>query len=71
MSLPSFPVLEQLYNLDRSSSGFHDQLTNVLYGEEYRQCVPNLLGDSLIWLVEYLNNVRYRATLSHSPLKPS
>ena len=71
MSLPSFPVLEQLHNLNRSSSGFHDQLTNVLYGEEYRQCVPNLQGDNLMWLVEYLNNVRYRATLSHSPLKPS
>ena len=71
MSSPSFPALQQLPSLDRSLSGFHDQLTNVLYGEEYRQCVPNLQGNDLIWLVEYLNKVHYRATLSRSPLKPS
>lgn len=58
MSSPSFPALQQLHNLNGSLSEFHDQLTNVLYGEEYRQCVPNLQGNDLMWLVEYLNKVR-------------
>ena len=71
MSSPSHPVLQQLHHLDRSLSGFQDQLTNVLYGEEYRQCVPNLQGNDLVWLVEYLDKVRCRAALSNFPLKPS
>ena len=58
MSLPNSPALEQLRRLDRSSSEFHDQLCNVFYGEEYQKCVPNLEGDDLVWLVDYLDGVR-------------
>lgn len=54
----SRPVLEQLRYIDRSSSGFHDQLTKVLYGEKYQQYVPNLQGDDLVWLIDYLDEVR-------------
>jgi hypothetical protein len=71
MSSPSPPALQQLHRLDRSSSGFHDQLSNVLYGEEYTQCVPNLQDDDLTWLVDYLDKVRRRVALPHSPLKPA
>jgi len=63
MSSPSPPVLQQLYRLNGSSSGFHDQLSNVLYGKEYIQCLPNLEGDDLVWLVEYLDKVRFRVAL--------
>ena len=69
MSSLGSPALQQLHLLDRPLSGFHDQLSNVLYGEEYRQCVPNLRGDDLIWLVDYLDKVRGRIFPPHSPLK--
>jgi hypothetical protein len=71
MSSPSTPVLQQLHLLDTSSSGFHDQVSNVLYGEEYRQCVPIIQGDDIVWLVDYLDRVRRRTALPRSPLKPS
>ena len=68
MSSPSFPALQQLYHLNGSSSGFHDRLKDVLYGEEYRQCVQNLQRDDLVWLVNYLDNVRRRIALPCSLL---
>ena len=61
MSSLGHPALQQLHRLDRSSSGFHDQLSSVLYGEEYQKCVQNLQCDDLVWLVEYLDKVRRRA----------
>jgi hypothetical protein len=70
MSSPSTPVLQQLHRLDTSSSGFHDQLSNVLYGKEYRQCVPKLEGDDLVWFVDYLDGVRRHTARLHSPFKP-
>ena len=71
MSLPSSPALQQLNSLERSSPDFHDQFCNVLYGEEYVQCVPNIQGDDLAWLVNYLDKVRRRVALLRSPLKPA
>ena len=58
MSSPASPALQQLQRLNRSSSDFEDQLNDVLYGEEYRQCVQYLQGDDLVWLVDYLDKVR-------------
>ncbi|KAF9643878.1 hypothetical protein BDM02DRAFT_3191109 [Thelephora ganbajun] len=55
MSSPSSPTLQQLYRLDASSPDFGDQLSNVLYEQEYQQCVPNLQGDDPVWLVDYLD----------------
>ena len=68
MSSSSTPMLQQLSRLDRSSSGFHDQLSNILCGEEYEQCVPNLQGNDLVWLVDYLEKVRHRVAFPHSSL---
>ena len=56
-------LLERLRRLDRSSPGFHDQLSNILYGEDYTRGVPDLQGDDLMWLVDYLDNVRRRVPL--------
>ena len=56
----SRPFLQQLHDFDKSSSGFHDWLSAVLYGKEYRQRVPNLQGDDLVWLVDYLDEVSGR-----------
>jgi len=58
MSPPSHPVLQQLPPLDKSSSRFHDQLSDILHKEEFKICVPGLQDDDLMWLVEYLDKVR-------------
>jgi len=55
--MPSRSPLEQLHRLDRSSLEFHDQVSNVLYGEEYKQWVPTIEGDDLVGLVGYLDEV--------------
>ena len=68
MSSPTSPALQKLHHLDRSSPNFHDQLCNALHGEEYTQCVLNLQGDDLVWIVDYLDKVRRRVTLPYSPL---
>jgi len=71
MSASSSPVLQQLNSLEKSSHDFHDQLHSVLYGNEYVQCVPNLQGDDLAWLVDYLNEVCRHVVLPRSSLKPA
>ena len=70
MSSPTSPALQQLNRLNRSSPEFQDQLNNVIYGEEYRQCVQNLEGDDMVWLVDYLDKVRLHATSPHALPKP-
>jgi len=67
MNPPTLPVFQQLHRIDGSSSGFHDQLTGVLYGEEYRRCAQDLQGDDLVWLVDYLDKVRCHVTFPFSP----
>ena len=73
MSSPTSPVLQQLDRLNRSSPDFHDQLSKVLYGEEYTQCARNLQNGELVWLVEYLDNVRRYVAfpLPRTPLQPA
>ena len=68
MSSPSPPALQLLRHLDRSSPKFHDQLSNIVHGGEYQGCVSNLQGDDLVWLVDYLDEVRRRVALPHFPL---
>ena len=58
MSQPAHPVLEKFHNLDRSLTEYHNQLINILYGEEYARCVITLQGDELRWLVDHLDKVR-------------
>ena len=61
---PGHPILQQLHNLDGSSPKFDLQLSNVLYGDDYMQCVANLQGDNLAWLVDFLDDV------CHCPVRP-
>jgi hypothetical protein len=67
MSLPT--TLQRLDRLNRSSPDFHDQLSNILYEQEYQQCVSNIRGDGLAWLVDYLDKVCRRVAFPRSPLK--
>lgn len=55
MVLPS--SFQHLRDLDRVSPHFHNQLTDFLHGDEYRNAVANLQGEDLAWLVEYLDSV--------------
>jgi len=66
--MSSHNPLTRLRRLDKSSSTFQDQVSNVLYGEEYIQWIPNLQGDDLIGLVDYLDKVRRNVSLLRSPL---
>ena len=65
----SLPVLQEFRCLDGSPSRFHDQLSGILYGQEYWQCVPNLQGNGLVWLVEYLDKVCCHTPVPRSPFK--
>jgi len=50
-------ILKRLHGLDRTSSQFHKRLSGLLRSEEYRSAVPNLQGEDLAWLVDYLESV--------------
>ena len=71
MTSTNFPALQRLYRLDRSSPEFHNQLSKVLYGEEYQQCLPNLQHGDLAWLIDYLDTVCRHVILHLSPLTPA
>ena len=56
--MDSCDLLQQLYDVDRSSPGFKDQLNSILYGKEYNERVQNGdLQDCSVLLVDYLNMV--------------
>jgi hypothetical protein len=69
--MPLHSALKQLDRLNNSLSGFHNELSNVLSWEDYKQCVPNLQNDDLVWLVEYLDRVRYRIAPPRPLLQPA
>ena len=72
MAPPSSPAFQQFHHLDTSSPDFDRQLHNVLYGKEYEQCIPNLKEDDLVWLANYLDEVRRRIVFQvHSAFKPA
>ena len=61
-------VLEQLRGFDRASPQFHKHLSNFLRSEGYRSAIPNLQGEDVAWLVEYLDSVSlYTVSLSSEP----
>jgi len=55
--MSTYKVLNQLHGLDRTSSQFHKRLSGLLRSEAYRSTVPNLQGEHLAWLVDYLESV--------------
>ena len=60
-------LLQTLRDLDRTSPDFHNQLTDFLRGNEYRDVASSLQGEDLIWFVNYLDNVSLR-TVSLRPM---
>lgn len=70
MALPGSPALLKLHLLDGSSPDFDDQVCNVLYGEGYARCVPDLREDDLVWLINYLDRVRRCVVFLQSLINP-
>ena len=68
--MSSYSPLSQLRNLDKSSSDFHDQVSNILHGEEYKQWVSNLQDNDLAGFVDHLDEACHLPSLFRSPLKP-
>lgn len=50
-------IIQEFKKLDTSSSLFPDQLTSLLYKKEYKDCIPNLPDEDVVWLVNYLDDV--------------
>ena len=69
--MASSRLLQELYALDRLSPEFHDNLSNILYGEAYKKCTPRLRDKDLVLLVDCLDKVRCRVPPFRSPLKLS
>ena len=62
VSMITLSPLKQLHDFDRASPQFHKQLSDFLCGNEYQSDVPNLQGEDLVWLVEYLDSVSLQTT---------
>jgi len=70
LSSPTSTVLQQLYNLNQSSSQFNDQLHNVLHSEVYKHSLLSLQGNDLLSLVDYLDKVCCCISIPCSPSEP-
>ena len=68
---PSSPALQKLHRLAVSSPDYGGNLYEVLHEEDYRECVANIGGDDLTWLVDYLDKVCALHRLLHSVLNPA
>ena len=68
---PSLPALQKLHRLAVSSPDYGDNLYEVLHEEDYRECVANIGGDDLTWLVDYLDKVCALHRPLHSVLNPA
>ena len=63
-------TLQHLYDLDRSSSQFPDQLDHFLHHEENVKYTRNLPEDELVGLVNYLDDVRLFLSIDKASLTP-
>ena len=52
-----YDPLKQLHGLNKASPEFHDHLRDFLGGDAYRRALPNLQGEDLASIVEYLDSV--------------
>ena len=61
---------QRLRDLDKASPQFHKHLSDILSENEYRKAIPNLQGEDLVWLVEYLDSVSLQLISSHPTPTP-
>lgn len=55
--MPASDPLGPLRALDISSADSPDKVAELLCDKEYQECIPNLRGRDLAWLVEFLDDV--------------
>lgn len=71
MTSPYPNPLERLLRLEGSSPDFHDQISNILSGEEYKSWVQVIDSRDLVrQLVDYLDKVRHHPSFS-PPTQPT
>jgi len=68
--MSSYNPLNQLRRLDKSSSKFYDQVSEIFGGEEYKQWVRNHRGNDLVGFINHLDKVCHRVSPLCSLLKP-
>jgi len=68
--MSSHNPLTQLRLLDTTSPTFHDQVSEILYGDEYTRWMLGLQGEDLMGLVDYLDDVCRCMSLFSFPLNP-
>ena len=56
--LPQDPFIRQLGQLDRASPQFSDHLTTLLGEGKNLEHIFNLSAQDILWLTDYLDNVR-------------
>lgn len=59
--------LQELHDLDKTSTQFHAKLSNFIRGDVYQSALPSLQNETLTWLTEYLDVVSLRSTLHRNP----
>jgi len=69
MSAHGLNPLERLLHLDRSSPEFNDDVSNILHGDGYRECVQRAGEGTIMELANFLDRVRPRALIFQLPLK--
>jgi len=63
-------LAERLYQLDRSSPQFPEQLNELLHDKEWVRKVQLLPEDELVELIGYLSDVRFISTTNRSHSSP-
>lgn len=58
MASPRSPTLAKLHRLQYNSPNFSRKLSKILREEDYKQCVQDIKGNELTWLLNYLDQVR-------------
>ena len=63
-------LIQRLYELNRSSNQFSEQLDQLLHDKEWIPTLKLAPDDELVNLVDYLDNVRSAPTSAESYLSP-
>lgn len=62
----------QLHDLYRTSTDFHEQLSNFFRRSDHRGGFLNLLESGILaWLIEYLDSLSFEIVMLHGVLNPS
>ena len=66
MPSPSPTVSQELRRLDVSLPDFQDRLDDALSGKDFAERAVDLARNDLVWVVDYLDEVRHSVPLPYS-----